>query len=143
MSGTNPQTNVSQMMAQAELVSTNYLSFQGFTSGTQALSLQRGPGYTVVHTSTGIYTVTLSFPPAVSVSGTASNNVGLTLEPSGYVVSETAATLPASVFVIQCTRVASDGTFTVQAKVAGSLADVTTADRVFVSYAWRSTGYSA
>lgn len=141
MAGTVPQTTLDTERSQQFGVTSNYASFQGFTTGTQVSSLTRGSGFTVAHTATGVYTVTLQFVPGDAVTGSPTNNQGLLQEPTAYVVSETAATAPASVFVIVCTRVAAAGTFQIQTRVAGSLADVTSADRVFFNYTWINTSY--
>ncbi len=129
---------------------TFYGSFQGNSTSDPDATLARGGLFTATHVSTGLYKVALSNPPLVSLGGTATNGIGLAIEPYAWVTSEseTAATAPQVLTILKTSRVTTAGAFhiwvyscLVGVDADTALYDVTTADRVNFAFGWKNTDF--
>lgn len=146
MAGTSPEVTSYPVKAIELGVRWLHGSFQGNGGSDPATTQVRGNWFTVVHQGSGQWRVTLTAPPVVAALGTSSNNTGLIVEPFGWITSEseTAGTAPVKYCNVQCTRVITTGKFDIFVYdiVGAALYDVTTADRINFSLAWKSTSFT-
>lgn len=115
-------------------------SFQG--NSTSAPTVFRGAWFSAVTlVSTGIYRVqcNLNVPTLLVAANTPS---GLLEEPMAWIVSETVGTQPASAFTVACSCydvTTNVNSFNIYTSVAGTLTNVTNADRVFFKLAFKNS----